>query len=100
MSHTPEKRCAKYNEEEIRRMKKTGIVRQIDQLGRFVIPKEIRKMYDINDFDELEIYTEDDMIVIKKYQPSCIFCGSSDFIIEFRGKRVCRKCIGELIDKD
>ena len=79
-------------------MKKTGVVRQIDQLGRFVIPKEIRRMYDIKDFDELEIYTEDDMIIIKKYQPSCVFCGSSDFIIDFHDKKVCRKCIKELSD--
>jgi len=79
-------------------MKKTSIVRQIDHLGRFVIPKEIRKKYDIQDLDELEIFTEDDRIIIQKYQPSCLFCGNSDFIIEFRGKKICRNCIDEVKD--
>ena len=58
-------------------MKSTGIVRRIDELGRITIPKETRTMLDIKDNDSLEIFTEDGMILLKKYQPCCVFCGNS-----------------------
>ncbi len=73
-------------------MKSTGIVRKIDELGRIVLPKEIRKVFDLKEKDSVEIYTEDNRIVLAKYHPSCIFCGSADDILYFAGKRVCRSC--------
>lgn len=79
-------------------MKATGIVREIDALGRFVIPKEIRKTLDIEVGCSLEIYTDGDRIVLKKYTPACIFCGEIDNVTSYKGKLVCKSCIGELSD--
>ena len=77
-------------------MKSTGMVRKVDELGRIVLPIEIRKVLDIKEKDALEIFTEDDKIVLKKYQPACIFCGDADNVIYFNGKRVCAECIEKL----
>lgn len=73
-------------------MKNTGIVRKVDELGRIVIPKEIRKIFRIEEKDGLEIYVEDDRIILKKYEPSCIFCGSSEDIVDFKDKNICSEC--------
>lgn len=77
-------------------MKSTGITRQIDELGRLVLPKEIRKTYGINVKDTLEIFTEDDRIILKKYQPACIFCGEAKDATLFEGKRICPGCLARL----
>ena len=77
-------------------MKATGVVRPVDSLGRIVLPIEIRKNMDINVKDVLEIFVDDDKIVLKKYQPSCIFCGNADNIIHCKGKLICKSCIDEL----
>ncbi|MBE6594454.1 MAG: AbrB/MazE/SpoVT family DNA-binding domain-containing protein [Ruminococcaceae bacterium] len=77
-------------------MKSTGITRQIDELGRLVLPKEIRKTYGINVKDTLEIFTEDDRIILKKYQPACIFCGEAKDAKLFEGKRICPGCLARL----
>ena len=77
-------------------MKSTGIVRKIDDLGRVVIPKELRRTLNINECDPLEIFIEDESIILKKYQPGCIFCGEFKDIISFKNKIVCKKCIKEL----
>ena len=74
-------------------MKATGILRNIDELGRIVLPKELRRDLDINERDALEIFTEQDSIILKKYQPSCIFCENVDDVVLFHNKRVCRKCM-------
>ena len=74
-------------------MKATGIVRQVDSLGRFVIPKEIRAILDIDNNDSLEIFTEGDRIILKKYAPACIFCGELNGVTSFKGKLVCADCI-------
>jgi transcriptional pleiotropic regulator of transition state genes len=79
-----------------RNMKATGIVRKVDELGRIVIPIEIRKILDINVKDSLEIFTEEDAIVLKKYTPSDIFTGSMDDLIDYKGKKVSKKSIEEL----
>ena len=76
-------------------MKSTGIVRRIDGLGRLVLPKEIRDTFDINEAP-VEILVDDDKIVLRKYQPSCIFCGSFDNVESFKGKLVCENCKKEL----
>ena len=77
-------------------MKSTGVVRKVDELGRIVLPKELRTILSINEKDSIEIFTDDDKIVLKKYHPACIFCGSSDDVKQIHGKNVCAKCVKEL----
>jgi transcriptional pleiotropic regulator of transition state genes len=74
-------------------MKSTGIVRKVDELGRIVLPIELRRTLDIAERDELEIYLDDDKVVLKKYEPSCIFCGSSCGLVSYHGRNVCMECI-------
>lgn len=81
---------------EDKKMKSTGIVRKVDELGRIVLPMEIRNTLNINQKDPLEIFVEEDRIVLKKYEPSCIFCGSADENVTLNGKRVCKACIAKL----
>ena len=71
-------------------MKSTGIVRKVDELGRIVLPIEMRRTLDIEEKDALEIYVE------KKYKPSCIFCDTTKDIVVFKGKNICPKCLKEL----
>ncbi len=77
-------------------MKSTGIVRKVDELGRIVLPIELRRTLDIAEKDALEIYVDDDSIILKKYEPSCIFCGNSKDVISFKGKNICPRCLEEL----
>ena len=68
-------------------MKSTGIVRKVDELGRIVLPSELRKSLGIKVKDSLEIYTSGESVILKKYMPSCIFCGESNDITIFKGKK-------------
>lgn len=77
-------------------MKSTGIVRKVDELGRIVLPIEMRRTLDIAERDALEIYVEGSSVILKKYKPSCIFCDATKDITLFKGKSVCPKCINEL----
>lgn len=77
-------------------MKATGIVRKIDDLGRIVLPIELRKTLGISERDALEIYVDQSGIVLKKYEPCCIFCGETDRMINYKGKNVCIHCATEL----
>lgn len=77
-------------------MKSTGITRQVDELGRFVLPIEIRRALDIKEKDALEIYTEEGRIILQKYLPACFFCSEADDLITFEGKRICRHCLEKL----
>ncbi len=77
-------------------MKSTGIIRKIDELGRFVIPMEMRNKLDISSNDPLEIYVEGTTIMLRKYEPDCIFCGSSKDVTPYKGKNVCAKCLSEM----
>ncbi|MBQ7387565.1 MAG: AbrB/MazE/SpoVT family DNA-binding domain-containing protein [Clostridia bacterium] len=77
-------------------MKSTGIVRNIDELGRIVVPKEIRRKLGIANTDPVEIYVDGDKIILTKYLPVCHFCSGSENIIEYRGKQICKSCIDEL----
>lgn len=77
-------------------MKSLGIVRKIDDLGRIVIPIELRKGFDIKEGDPLEFFTEDNRIILKKYQPACIYCGDARDIFSFRGHNVCHNCLDAL----
>lgn len=76
-------------------MKSTGIVRKVDELGRVVIPVELRRTLGIGEKDALEIFVDADKIMLKKYEPACIFCGNADQVIHFKGKIVCMDCLGE-----
>jgi transcriptional pleiotropic regulator of transition state genes len=73
-------------------MKSTGIVRPVDNLGRIVLPIELRRMLDIDKDSTLEIYVNDESIVLKKYQPACIFCGSAESITQYQGRNICACC--------
>ena len=73
-------------------MKSTGVIRRVDELGRVVIPIELRTQFGISEKDPMEIYVEGSSIILKKYEPNCIFCGSSKKLTEFEGKPVFKKC--------
>ena len=77
-------------------MKSTGIVRRVDELGRIVLPIELRRTLDIAERDSLEIYVSDDYIVLKKFHPTCIFCGSTKGITAFKDKNICTACASQL----
>ena len=77
-------------------MKSTGIVRKVDELGRIVLPIELRRTLDIAEKDALEIYVDAGTIILKKYEPACIFCGDARNVTTFRGKNVCAVCLREL----
>lgn len=77
-------------------MKSTGIVRKVDELGRIVIPIELRRTLDIEQRDALEIYVDGASIVLKKYQPACIFCDDARDVINYKGKNICKNCISAL----
>ena len=80
-------------------MKSTGIVRKVDELGRIVLPVELRRTMDIAEKDPLEIYVDGNSIVLRKYRPSCIFCDSTKDVRTFRGKNVCPRCLRELRER-
>ena len=77
-------------------MKDTGIVRSIDEMGRLVLPKEMRRKMDIESGDEIEFFAENDRIILRKFQPACLFCGSDASLSDYKGKRICSKCLAEL----
>lgn len=79
-------------------VKSTGIVRKVDDLGRIVIPIELRRNLGIDEKDSLEIYVEDDHIMLKKYSPACLFCSNASDITVFNGKNICKDCLNELIN--
>ena len=80
-------------------MKSTGIVRKVDELGRIVLPIELRRTLDIAERDSLEIFVDGSSIILKKYQPSCIFCDDAREVITFKGKNVCPACLKALRDE-
>ena len=77
-------------------MKATGIIRKVDELERVVIPIEIRNKFNIVEKDPIEIYVDESSIVLKKYEPNCIFCGETNNLVEYKGKLVCKKCSEKL----
>lgn len=77
-------------------MKSTGIVRKIDELGRIVLPIEIRNTMDIKNRDAIEIFVDEGKIILKKYEPACLFCGNADEVTYFKGKLICKDCIETL----
>ena len=77
-------------------MKSTGIIRKVDELGRIVLPIELRRTLDIAERDELEIYLDGEKIVLQKFETSCVFCGSVRKLVNYRGKNVCQECAREI----
>ena len=77
-------------------MKATGIVRKVDELGRIVLPIELRRTLDIAERDALEIFVEGSSVILKKYGARCVFCDSSKDVTVFKGKNICPKCLKEL----
>ncbi len=77
-------------------MKSTGMIRKLDNLGRIVLPVELRRTLDLGIHDTLEILVDDDKIILKKYHPACIFCGDARDVVSFGGKLVCRHCLENL----
>ena len=80
-------------------MKSTGIVRKVDELGRIVLPIELRRTLDIAERDALEIYVDEDRIILKKYMPACLFCGNARDIVDYKGKNICPDCIRAMTEK-
>ena len=77
-------------------MKSTGIIRKVDELGRIVLPIEIRRTLDIAERDELEIFMDRDRIILQKHQASCIFCDSASGLTVYEGKNICQACMRNL----
>lgn len=77
-------------------MKSTGIVRKVDELGRIVLPIELRRTLGIAEKDSLEIFVDGACVVLKKYQPCCVFCDDAENITVFKGKNVCANCLKAL----
>jgi transcriptional pleiotropic regulator of transition state genes len=77
-------------------MKSTGMIRKVDDLGRVVLPAEMRRMLEINEQDELELYVEGDKLILQKFLPRCIFCGDDRRLVSYYGKNLCMNCIATL----
>ncbi|MGH2787344.1 MAG: AbrB/MazE/SpoVT family DNA-binding domain-containing protein [Actinomycetota bacterium] len=80
-------------------MKSTGVVRKIDELGRIVLPSEIRRVFGIHEGDELDISVEGERVILQKRRDVCLFCSAENPTIEYKGRRVCERCAGELGQK-
>lgn len=79
-------------------MKSTGIIRRVDELGRVVIPIELRNQFNISEKDPIEIYVDGSSIILKKFEKSCILCGGTKKLIDFKGKLICMKCASKLAE--
>ncbi|QAY65023.1 AbrB/MazE/SpoVT family DNA-binding domain-containing protein [Paenibacillus protaetiae] len=77
-------------------MKPAGVVRKVDQLGRIVLPKSLRKRYQMNEGDPVEILVQGDHIILERYRPRCVFCGSMDEVAEFKDRHLCSVCMTEM----
>jgi len=80
-------------------MKSTGIIRKLDELGRIVLPIEMRRSFNLAEKDAVEIYVEGDSIILRKHQPNCLVCGESKNLVEYKGKLFCRGCVKNLSEK-
>ena len=80
--------------------KDTGMIRRLDELGRIVIPIEIRNQFNIVEKDPIEIYVENNSIVLKKFEPNCIFCGKTNDLVEYKQRLICKKCIEKINELD
>lgn len=79
-------------------MKSTGIVRKVDDLGRIVLPMELRRLLDIEPRDSLEIFVDGEKVILKKYEPQCIFCSQAENMNVFKGKNICSECLKDVVE--
>lgn len=77
-------------------MRSIGVVRKVDELGRIVLPIELRRTLDIKEKDSLEIFTEGETVILKKYEPACVFCSNAKDVINFKGKNICKECLKDI----
>ena len=77
-------------------LKSTGVVRKVDELGRIVIPIELRRTMGIEEKDALEIYVDSEKIILKKDEPACIFCSNAEDVINYKGKNICKSCLTQI----
>ena len=77
-------------------MKTTGIIRQLDTLGRIVLPIELRRTIGIGPKDMIEIFVEGSSVILRKYEPDCLFCGGSRDLTPYKDKTICARCLTEL----
>ena len=80
-------------------MKSTGVVRKVDELGRIVLPIELRRSLDIAEKDALEIYVDGEQVILKKYQQACVFCGEARYISNYKGKNICSECMKDIKER-
>ncbi|ALR90257.1 AbrB/MazE/SpoVT family DNA-binding domain-containing protein [Clostridium butyricum] len=80
-------------------MKSTGVVRKVDELGRIVLPTELRRSLDIAEKDALEIYVDGEQVILKKYEPACVFCGEARDISNYKGKNICSECMKDIKER-
>ena len=80
-------------------MKSTGIVRKLDELGRIVLPIELRRTLNLAEKDAVEIYVEGENIILRKYEPNCAFCGEAKHLVEYRGRQVCQRCARAIAER-
>lgn len=78
-------------------MKAAGIVRKVDMLGRIVLPKSLRKRYEMDEGDPVEILVQGDTIILERYHPKCVFCSSVELVSEFKERPVCNACLSEFV---
>lgn len=74
-------------------MKSTGIVRKVDELGRIVLPKELRQTLNINEKDPIEIFVDNSSIILQKYEPACMFCNNTNDMVQYMGRNICKECL-------
>lgn len=99
LESVPPSRISTYynrHERKVDIVKSTGVVRKVDELGRIVVPIEIRRVMGIAVKDSLEIYVDGDMIILRKYCPACLFCEDAQYVVTYKGKNICRNCLAEL----
>lgn len=77
-------------------MRPIGVVRKVDQLGRLVLPKSLRKRFNMNEGDPVEILVQGELIILERYRPHCLLCSSTEQVTEYRDRFICKNCIGEL----
>ncbi|MGU3472351.1 AbrB/MazE/SpoVT family DNA-binding domain-containing protein [Paenibacillus sp. D51F] len=77
-------------------MKPAGVVRKVDQLGRIVLPKSLRKRYQMNEGDPVEILVQGDQIILERYRPRCVFCGSMEQVADFKERYLCSECMSQM----
>ena len=80
-------------------MKSTGIVRKVDELGRIVLPKELRQTLHISDRDPIEIFVDNSSIILQKYEPACMFCNSTSNMVQYKGRNICKDCLVAIEEK-